>query len=289
MNNSISIIIPIYNSENYIKDTLDSIKRQSYQNYEVIIIDDGSTDNSYSICEKFKGSSKNKITLIHTANSGVSKARNLGLKYATGKYICFVDSDDILEENYLKNMLFNDNYNMSCCNYLDMWKRKRVKKIKTISKNTLTREQALALLFEKNSLGGYLWNKLFLNKVINNNKLRFDEDLFMLEDLLFVTKYLCSIKAEAKIKYTNKALYNYRMRRSSAVWQNNKKLELNRQLSYKRVKKLLSTAKLKRTTYDNIISLINGTTSMRDKIKTKNRWLYNAYIQIKTISYGQYD
>ena len=96
----VSVIIPVYNVEKYIKKTLDSVINQTYRNIEIIIIDDGSTDNTFKICEKYQLNKNVKI--IKQINKGVSNARNNGLKIATGEYILFVDGDDYIEKNTLK-------------------------------------------------------------------------------------------------------------------------------------------------------------------------------------------
>ena len=103
MNETISIIIPVYNVEKYLNKCLNSVIEQTYKNIEVILIDDGSTDNSGKICDEY---AKNdiRIKIIHQQNGGVSTARNNGLEHATGKYITFVDSDDYIEKEMIETM-----------------------------------------------------------------------------------------------------------------------------------------------------------------------------------------
>lgn len=96
----ISIIIPVYNTEEYISDCLDSILSQTYKNFEVIIVDDGSTDNSFNIVKNYQKNNDN-ITVLHIGNSGVSAARNLGIQLAKGEFLFFVDSDDTLYDHCL--------------------------------------------------------------------------------------------------------------------------------------------------------------------------------------------
>ena len=111
----ISIIVPVYNVEPYLKRCLDSIINQTYTNIEIILIDDGSTDNSGSICDDYSKQDK-RIKVIHKKNSGPSAARNSGLKMSSGEYIGFVDSDDYIETNYLERMMtYNKNYNVVMC------------------------------------------------------------------------------------------------------------------------------------------------------------------------------
>ena len=100
----VSVIIPVYNVGKHIRRCLDSIIKQRYPNYEIILVDDGSTDESGKICDEY-ALHNNKIRVFHQENRGVSEARNKGLNVAKGKYIIFVDSDDEVTENYLWNMM----------------------------------------------------------------------------------------------------------------------------------------------------------------------------------------
>lgn len=100
----LTIIVPIYNTENYLSECIDSILNQSYKNIELILINDGSTDNSGFICDEYSRRNK-RIKIIHTENKGVSHARNIGLSIAKGEYITFVDSDDFVSHDiYLENI-----------------------------------------------------------------------------------------------------------------------------------------------------------------------------------------
>ena len=104
MDNLISIIVPVYNVEDYIKQCLDSILLQTYTNFEVIVVDDGSTDSSSEICDDFAKKDK-RFNVIHKENGGVSKARNIALDNVNGSYVVFVDSDDVLPKDALKKMI----------------------------------------------------------------------------------------------------------------------------------------------------------------------------------------
>lgn len=100
----VSVILPVYQVEQYLGICVESVINQSYQNLEIILVDDGSTDKSGEICDEFASRDK-RICVIHKANEGVSTARNVGIKHATGDYICFADSDDILEKDYVSYLL----------------------------------------------------------------------------------------------------------------------------------------------------------------------------------------
>lgn len=99
MNDLISVIIPVYNVERYLKKCVDSVLKQDYTNIEIILVDDGSTDSSGNICDEYSNKYPNKVKVIHKKNGGLSDARNYGIKKSSGKYLIFVDSDDWIEEN----------------------------------------------------------------------------------------------------------------------------------------------------------------------------------------------
>ena len=104
MNELISVIVPVYNVEDYLCQCLDSILRQSYKNLQIILVDDGSTDQSGKICDEY-GKKDKRIEIIHKANGGLSDARNVGLASATGKFIAFVDSDDYIADTLYETLL----------------------------------------------------------------------------------------------------------------------------------------------------------------------------------------
>lgn len=193
----ISIIIPVYNTEKYIKDCLDSIKNQTYLNFEVIIVDDGSSDGSGYICDTFSLLDQ-RFRVFHIENKGVSHARNFGIKKSCGYYVSFVDSDDYLEYDALEKMSnFTQNGKndiVSCSLFLK-------------KDDTLSKQDGLYLgipvgdSFTKNELSqselntflngmNYPVAKLYKSKMIKNNKILFPEGIRFGEDLVFVVKSL---------------------------------------------------------------------------------------------------
>lgn len=142
-NDLVSIIIPVYNSSKYIEETIKSIEKQTYNNYEAIFVDDGSNDNSIEIIEKYKVKNP-EIKIIKIAHQGVSKARNIGIKEAKGRYLTFLDSDDIWLENKLEkqiNFIKENNYAFVYCNfkYISNDGSKMSKEIKTGKKTDYNR------------------------------------------------------------------------------------------------------------------------------------------------------
>ena len=160
----VSIIVPVFNVENYIEKCLNSIINQTYKNIEVILVDDGSTDNSGNICDVYS-KKYNFIKVFHTKNGGVARARNIGLKNVTGKYITFVDSDDWIKEDYIMYLysnLIKYNSEISCCNfdYIDENEKIRIDKgeEKVLIFNTF---DALENLLYQKELDTSLWGKLY--------------------------------------------------------------------------------------------------------------------------------
>ena len=183
----ISIIIAVYNAEKYIEKCLNSIKEQTNSNYEIIIVDDGSKDNSLNICEKFKGENKNIIiNIISQENKGPSKARNKGIEKATGDYITFVDADDYLEENILKNLVNNSEPNVMIRSNYKVFKNNKIINNKKESGKISVNEFICRVL--NNSFPGCVWGCLFETKIIK--EIKFSNNLHFLEDTLFLIEYL---------------------------------------------------------------------------------------------------
>ena len=261
--NLISIIIPMYNVEKYIEELLQSINNQKYENYEAILINDGSTDNTETICNKFIKENK-RLKYISKKNTGVSDTRNKGISLATGKYICFVDADDILDENYLLDFinLINKNKtkdNLYCCQYKKIYNTEQidnntedvsiVKKYKSKDKYNI--------LYD-NDYNGYLWNKVFIKEIIDKNKIAFKKDIYMTEDSYFIFEYLKYID---EVICINKKNYLYRIINSSASKNKNniKWFTIFKTLDYMISNKNLYTEKLyKRISYAYLYYLYKG-------------------------------
>lgn len=202
----VSIIVPIYNAEKYLNKCIESIVNQLYSNIEIILIDDGSTDNSLNICKDYCMKDK-RIRLISQKNGGPSKARNNGIKNSSGDYILFVDSDDYIENNMIKEMIDsmnNESYDIVICSYN-----------KSIDDELISVE-----LEEKNSFEEYLFEsstmgfsmcKMIKKECITNY---FNNNLFYMEDMCF---WVSNMKNINIIQVVNKCLYNYRIVNSSSL------------------------------------------------------------------------
>ena len=208
----VSIIIPTYNVEKFLYRGIESCINQTYKNIEIIIIDDGSTDNTQNIIKKYS-QKDSRIKYFFQENNGVSNARNKGLGIATGDYIIFLDSDDWLELQAVECLLEIRNKNRNCfiiCDryfaYLDTdnsifkeAQNQKEKEIKLSKKNML-----LNIGTGRYNLQSACY-KLFSKKILDENKLKFRENIYHGEDGLFVFEYtLC----EDNVFYANKALWN---------------------------------------------------------------------------------
>lgn len=211
----ISIIIPVYNASAFLDQCIDSIASQSYQDWECILVDDGSTDNSGTICDKWT-EKDSRIKVIHQQNAGVSAARNKGLNVCSGEYICFVDSDDWLEEGYL-SLMINHTNDADLIVSGQIREYPNGKSTHVYPKNTesfsLTPEN-INIFTELNSKS-LLYaphEKLYLSSIIKSNHLVFPIGCQYGEDLTFNYHYLNYVK---KIVCINKALYHYRLLQNS--------------------------------------------------------------------------
>ena len=198
----ISIIVPLYNFEKYITKCLDSLNNQTYKNYEVIIVDDGSKDNSSFVVEEYikKNNIKN-FNLIKQKNGGVSSARNTGIKNAKGKWVAFVDADDFIGENFLKSLYDKStNADFIVVNYNLYYDNKIIKNDKFPDYDPDIKENIIFnILNEKqiNKLGKFrynsmrnVWGKLYKRQIIENNNILFHTKLKHFEDGLFNLQYL---------------------------------------------------------------------------------------------------
>lgn len=218
----ISIIAPVYNAEEYLGECVDSILSQTYENFELILVDDGSPDNSGKICDEY-AKKDNRIRVIHKENGGVSSARNVGLDNAKGEYIAFVDSDDIVDKKYLELMykrIVETDSDM-CFSRLDRYDGEKFYSINETSIplhcDCANQDELSSFLFKfftvKNILSGSSCRILY--KAKNAKKIAFNEKLKVGEDLIYVLKCIlksqtiCSIKDE---------LYHYRYNFESATF-----------------------------------------------------------------------
>jgi glycosyltransferase involved in cell wall biosynthesis len=193
----ISIIVPVYNVENYIKKCVDSIKNQSYSNLEIILVDDGSTDTSGEICDEL-AINDNRIIVIHKKNGGQSDARNSGLKIMKGEYIGFVDSDDYIDSNMYEHMLrymLDNQLDVVMCGTSSVFGEKEVASKKFDSYILTDKEDIIEDVFAKSYEGSttIVCNKLFKRKIFSKLYFKlnttFEDDEIALSWINRVSRY----------------------------------------------------------------------------------------------------
>lgn len=211
-NRKVSIIVPVFNAEKFISNTIESIINQSYKNIELILINDGSTDNSLEVCQSYSDS---RIKILSIQNSGPSIARNRALEEVLGDYIMFVDSDDHIEPNMIEVMVgLMTNTDLAMCSYTSVFKNGR------ISRNAIPYSGSVNYLWNnysqlyKDLIIQYIWNKTYRTDVIRKNRLKFDESIKRGEDILFNLEYFKYID---KVNITDNSLYNYIRYNSNSI------------------------------------------------------------------------
>lgn len=199
----VSIIIPVYNGEEFLEECLDSVIGQSYRDIEIIIIDDGSTDRSFSICQKY-ADKDSRIKLIHQENAGVSAARNHGLSVAQGEYVMFVDADDMLPEDSVQDLLqeIKPGIDLVAGSY------REIKGLR--HKDRIFPKKEYDFLHIDKTMDWIIspWAKLFRLEIIKENKISYKENIYFAEDHIFNLGFC---KYAKKICSTNSLVYLYRM------------------------------------------------------------------------------
>lgn len=214
MEDLISVMIPAYNAERYIKECLESLKNQTYKNIEIVIVNDGSTDCTQSICEEYV-SEDNRFRLVNQKNGGEGAARNRGLQEAKGKYLCFVDADDHVYSEFIENMYkMQQEYQagMVICGFTEL-KDNEVINETSGEIQVMNQEVAMENLLKEDSFKGYVWNKMFDMDIIRKNQLKFDVSLAVWTDVLFVFQYMLHIQ---RVVFNPKPMYYYIYVESSA-------------------------------------------------------------------------
>ena len=224
MEPKVSVIVPVYNTEKYVKKCIDSILAQTYKNFELILVNDGSTDESGSICDTYSHYDK-RVIYYSQENSGASVARNKGIDFATGQYIAFVDSDDRIRKEYLQNLVFYSlkyDADLTACEFTNFFSDSKKKDLRnSFDKNFVLRGGKIkSFLSEKifdNGSRQRLTNpvcKLYRTDIIKINNIRFSEGIREYEDALFLLQYYQFVSA---FVYLHRSLYKREWRIGSLV------------------------------------------------------------------------
>lgn len=213
----ISIIVPIYNSEKYLRKCIDSILKQTYKDFELILVNDGSSDNSLVIC---KGYNDHRIRIISTENSGVSNARNMGIDIAQGEYIAFVDSDDSLPENALLKLhktMIEHNCDMVLGSYCLVYGNNCVPHSQRLKPGAYLFRNLHNIMIDDGTLSGFLigsvWGTLYRTKIIRQHNILFNRNIKNNEDGLFNFEY--ALHAQTLFVIKDNVYYYHQYKNSS--------------------------------------------------------------------------
>lgn len=246
MKANVSIIVPVYNSEKFLDRCILSILNQKLKEFELILIDDGSTDNSLKICKKHASKDK-RIKVINKENGGVSSARNLGLKMAVGKYVGFVDSDDYIEPTMYFKMYekAKTGFDIVNCDYYDCINGIKTKCKTNFKKNVQITQTMMVEYLSKahqSNVIWFTWRNIYKREMLENNNITFDESLKIGEDPLFNLYAFYHSKSTISI---DKALYNYDTNLESLTQTKHKKDLLTKfDIQYKAKKKFYNNTGL---------------------------------------------
>lgn len=308
-NIKVSVIVPVYNVEKYLGRCIESLINQTFTNIEIILVNDGSTDRSLEIIEKYKEKDK-RIKLINNKNMGVSYSRNIGIKKSIGKYIMFIDSDDWIDKDTIDimyNKIIENDYDLVMCSYVreflnqskykNIMPEEEVKYTKYTINNSLLRkligpiETELASPENLDSLGT-VWGKLYKTEVIKKNNIKFIdlEEIGSAEDVLFNIYLFNKIN---KAIYINKPIYHYWKGNSNSITsKHNPNLREQRKVFFKYIEDFIKTNNMDRKFYealDNRVCLSvlgygliefskNNDNSFFNKLKNIDEFLNDKYM-----------
>lgn len=298
----VSVIIPVYNSEKYLDRCLNSLVKQSYSDIEVIIIDNGSEDNSVNIIKEYSKNDK-RIKLYTCNTSGASSARNLSLNMASGEYALFVDSDDYVSEYYVEKMTscVKSKKVMVLCNNQEIWKCRIDERqlFENVDYEILSKEEVIKEI--ASGRAGLVCSKLVDLSIVKENNIQFDTNVKLSEDLLF---FLEIAKYTEDFIHINESLYFYDRRNENSItrrylenaWENqiyvlNKIKQILSQLNIKEEdKELILCNKLKNCISFSIVNELDDINFKNFKYKVKNiKEILNKKINMEKIEKNSYN
>lgn len=298
----VSVIIPVYNSEKYLDRCLNSLIKQSYSDIEVIIIDNGSKDNSINIIKEYS-KNDNRIKMYTCNTSGASSARNLGLNNASGEYALFVDSDDYISEDYVEKMIsyVKSKKTMVLCNNQEIWEDRIDERqlFENVDDEILSKEEVIKEI--ASGKAGLVCSKLIDLSIVKENNIQFDTNVKLSEDLLF---FLEIAKYTEEFIHINESLYFYDRRNENSItrrylenaWENqiyvlNKVEQILSQLNIKEEDKdLILCNKLKNCINFSIINELDDINFKNFKHKVRNiKEILNKKINMEKIEKKSYN
>lgn len=212
----VSIIMPAYNAKKYVRECLDGLLDQTFDDWELIAVDDGSTDQTPQILDRY-AEKDSRIKVIHKNNGGVSSARNDGMAAACGQYIAFVDADDTVPKESLRIRAdLSENADMVIAGYELFDENSVIERMPECNSDRWDTHEAVKNIFVSGEAGyqGYLWNKLFRNEILQTAAIRFRDGIAYNEDRLFCVEYAMHCST---VRLTNETVYRYRITPTNAT------------------------------------------------------------------------
>lgn len=257
----VSIIIPVYNSESTLKRCIESVINQTYKNIEILIINDGSKDKSLNIMNEYKNKDE-RIIVINQKNKGLSGARNTGVNNATGNYITFIDSDDYIKPNLVKDTIkifeeyecdvVRNNYELSYENGKTELRNEMYEENRIINIEEKKEELIQNILLGK--VQSYSWLLTIKREILDKNNLKFDEDIFFMEDIVFIIRLIFFIK---NIYFVREPNYFYYQSNENSLTKDTKKYVKNINNILVMKKRLEKILKMHINEFENYIKIIN--------------------------------
>lgn len=283
MQDIITVVVPVYNAEKYLKRCIDSIISQTYVNLDIILVNDGSTDRSGNICDEY-AKRDSRVRVIHKENEGVSRARNVGIQDASGKYLIFVDSDDYLNKFYVEKMYTTQMTYQKA--YILCGFQMVTEDGKYAGKNLYDEKEEISEVSVRdviNIINKWLinmpWNKLYHVDILKSNNISMIEDISLAEDLLFNFEYIEKLTND-KVVIVNEPLYTYVIQRSGSLDSKycSKQLEIMH-LVIERLYQLCVSKKIENLEgyYGTAVSYLEGV--MRNNMKKDNPKSFRNKIQ----------
>lgn len=284
----ISVVVAIYNMENYLERCIQSLLHQTYGELEILLVDDGSTDGSREICEIYQ-KKDSRILLYSKENGGLSDARNYGIMRSSGEYLAFVDSDDWVEDNFFESLIVQIEENkadIACVGFDYVSDNARWLPNCQMKSLKMNQKQCLRRLCENKWFTSYVWNKLYRREVFDNIKFPFGENF---EDISIMHEL---IKNASTIVCSDKILYHYYMRSGSIIHENTAKNEIDNFYAYCRRLRAVNDFYLKQQVMKccswsgyYILFLSNNQFDKNEYEEVKKFWIDNKWIRFLGIKY----
>lgn len=294
----LSIILPVYNAEKYLERSIESLRNQTIDDIEIILVNDGSTDKSLNICKKYSEIDE-RIKLIDKKNEGVSIARNEGINISSSEYITFMDPDDAVDKDMYKNLYFNimnSKCDITLCNYIV--KNKIGEQLNELpfkegiyGKDTVT-EILLSIVGSKELYGesimGSVWRGIYKKQIIEKYNICFPPNIRPMQDLIFIISYLSKCES---VYINQSAYYYYYTNSNSGITGYKENLLENNEKVYKLIEKIIIESDLTKISSVRLINrYINNmilSTVANEVLKDNKKNLFDKLKQIKYILHNQ--